>query len=396
MRNNCCYCNQFAKRLFRDGQVPRRLEGIGMRPRQNANRFASMSRLTSYPSANPQTADQLGCHYGLRICLILLSGLLITGCTPRVIVRANPTASDRGIRYYRPKPYLKVEPAEVAIEKNQTAIVPGVVRISLVYLPDFSEEYAIDVRSGLGIANVGIKLEDGWNLTEISQELDSQTDENVRAAASLLSAVGDVVPTASSSQTTAEATFTVPARNVPIGFYESIIARDSRGCKRLYGFRYVGFIPFANCPMDMGGRQTACCSDPQSALYGLSFVNGQMVFLPLDEMAHTSAVDASKPQNARADGVKVGKTSAVLEPATPLTLPQADSQFSALEIQLRAHLNELFEGIGEVRATTINDRIIVAVKVPTGAPTLPIRNSAVDWLQSVYGASAKFDVELSK
>ncbi len=396
MRNNCCYCNQFAKRLFRDGQVPRRLEGIGMRPRQNANRFAPMGRLTSYPSGNPQTANQLGCHYGLRICLILLSSLLVTGCTPRVIVRANPTASDRGIRYYRPKPYLKVEPAEVAIEKNQTAIVPGVVRISLVYLPDFSEEYAIDIRSGLGIANVGIKLEDGWNLTEISQELDSQTDENVRAAASLLSAVGDVVPTASSSQTTAEATFTVPARNVPIGFYESIIARDSRGCKRLYGFRYVGFIPFANCPMDMGGRQTACCSDPQSALYGLSFVNGQMVFLPLDEMAHTSAVDASKPQNARADGVKVGKTSAVLEPATPLTLPQADSQFSALEIQLRAHLNELFEGIGEVRATTNNDRIIVAVKVPTGAPTLPIRDSVVAWLQSVYGASAKFDVELSK
>ena len=104
----------------------------------------------------------------------------------------------------------------------------------------------------------------------------------------------------------------------------------------------------------------------------------------------------SKPQNDRADGVKAGKTSAVLEPATPLTLPLADSQFSALEIQLRAHLNELFEGIGEVRATTNNDRIIVAVKVPAGAPTLPIRNSAVDWLQSVYGASAKFDVELSQ
>lgn len=355
-----------------------------------------MSRLTSYPSGNPQTANQLGCHYGLRICLILLSGLLLIGCTPRVIVRANPTASDRGIRYYRPKPYLKVEPAEVALEKNQTAIVPGVVRISLVYLPDFSEEYAIDVRSGLGIANVGIKLENGWNLTEISQELDSQTDENVKAAASLLSAVGDVVPTASSTPQSAVATFTVPSRNVPIGFYESIIGFDSRGCKRLYGFRYVGFIPFANCPTDMGGRQTACCSDPQSALYGLSFVNGQMVFLPLDEMAHTPALDASKPQNDRADNIKAGKTSAVLGPADPLTLPLADSQFSALEIQLRAHLLTLFEGIGEVRATTNNDRIMVTVNIPNGAPSLPIRDSAVAWLQTVYGASSKFNVELSQ
>lgn len=367
-----------------------------MRPTQNANRFVPVSPLTVYPRGNPHTASPFGCHYGLSICLVLLSGLLFTGCTPRVIVRANPTSSDRGIRYYRPKPYLKVEPAEVALEKNQTTIVPGVVRISLVYLPDFSEEYAIDVRSGLGIANVGIKLEDGWNLTEISQELDSQTDENVKAAASLLSAVGDVVPTASSNPKTAEATFTVPARNVPIGFYESIIGRDSRGCKRLYGFRYLGFVPFANCPVDMGGRQTACCSDPQSALYGLSFINGQMVFLPLDEMAHTPALDATKPPIDRAEGVKAGKTAAVLGPAEPLTLPLADAPFSALEIQLRAHLTELFDGIGEVRATANNDRIMVTVKVPSGTPALPIRDSAVAWLQSVYSDTSKFNVELSQ
>jgi hypothetical protein len=323
-------------------------------------------------------------------------GLLSSGCAPRVIVRANPTASDRGIRYYRPKPYLKVEPAEVALEKNQTTIVPGVVRISLAYLPDFSEEYAIDVRSGLGIANVGIKLEDGWNLTEISQELDSQTDENVRAMASMLTAVGDVVPTSGDASKSPDVSFTVPARNVPIGFYESIIGRDARGCKRLYGFRYVGFVPFAGCPLDMGGQQAACCNSPEGGLYGLTFVNGQMVFLPLDELAHTPARDAREPSAVqRIDKAKTGRTSAEVEPAEPLDLPLVEPRLTDAEIGLRAHLVGMFDGIGEVRGASQAGATTVVVQVLPGIPTQPIRNAAEDWLRSFYGAGSRIDVEIT-
>ncbi len=328
------------------------------------------------------------------VWLLLVCSLLCMGCTPRVIVRANPTATDRGIRYYRPKPYLKIEPAEVALEKNQTTIVPGVVRISLVYLPDYSEEYAIDVRSGLGTANVGIKLQDGWNLTEISQELDSQTDENVKAVASLLSAVGDVVPTAGGTAKNAEVSFTVPARNVPIGFYESIIGRDGRGCKRLYGFRYVGFVPFAHCPLDMGGQQSSCCNDPNAGLYGLSFVGGQMVFLPLDEMAVTPAVDARSPQVEKSETTKAAKTAGEAGSAEPISLPLPTTQLSALEVQLRAKLNDLFDGIGEVRGVANGDRVTVRVSIPQGVAPLPIRQATENWLQSVYGDASRFDVEL--
>ncbi len=369
--------------------------GNGMKPRQNDNRFAPLNRWFVDACGTTLKTSIWGRCSGQAICFFLLFGPLIAGCMPRVIVRAHPTPNDQGIRYYRPKPFLKVEPAEVALEKNQTTIMPGVVRISLVYLPDFSEEYAIDVRSGLGIANVGIKLEDGWNLTEISQELDSQADENVRGVASLLSAVGDISPTSGSIPKNVEASFTVSARNVPLGFYESIIGRDSRGCKRLYGFRYVGFVPFTHCPVDGAGQQSLCCSDPESGLYGLSFVNGQMVFLPLDEMAHSSAVDATKPAVSTSDSPKAGRTSAVVSPADPLTLRLPESPLSALEIQLRAHLSETFDGIGEVRATASGERTMISVKVPLGAPTLPIRNSAEAWLQSVYGARSHFDIELS-
>ena len=333
----------------------------------------------------------------VRVVPLFFLCLLAIGCTPRVIVRAHPQPGDRGIRFYRPKPYLKVEPAEVAIDKNQTSIVPGVVRISLVYMPDFSEEYAIDVRSGLGIANVGIKLQDGWNLTEISQELDSQTDENTKAFASLLSAVGDVVPTSSGGDRTVVPSFTVPARNVPIGFYESIIGLDARGCKRLYGFRYVGFVPFSGCPLNMGGSQPACCDDPNSGLYGLSFVDGQMVFLPLNEMSHAPATSssASTLKATNAQGVPPNGVAAVGLPAEPLALPLTIEQLRGIEVQLRAQLNSIFDSIGEVRARENGDRIQVRIQIPASLPPIPIQRVAQAWLQDNLGASQAFDVELS-
>ena len=34
------------------------------------------------------------------------------------------------------------------------------------------------------------------------------------------------------------------ATNIPFGFYEAVIARDPKGKKQLYGWRYVGFMPF--------------------------------------------------------------------------------------------------------------------------------------------------------
>lgn len=375
--------------------------------------------LTQPPPTPCNLSDQRASSHVLMLLLAsLLANVLLCGCAPRVIVRANPKPNDRGIRYYRPKPYLKVEPAEVAIDKNQTKIVPGLVRISLAYLPDFSEEYSIDVRSGLGIASVGIKLEDGWNLTEISQQLDSQTDENTKAFASLLSAVGDVVPTTASGNVAPEVGFTVPARNVPIGFYESIIGRDNQGHKRLYGFRYVGFVPFAGCPIDMGGQQAACCNDPNSGLYGLSFVDGQMLFLPLDQMAHLPASGAPRTTDAGAiqatpshaigpystlpspselpDHTISDSSPAINSPAHPIALPLTSEQLVGLEVDLRAHLQSHFDGVGEVRAKVAGDRTQVRISLPAGLPALPIRQDAQQWLRSTYGKSQQMDVILEQ
>ncbi|MFN7733639.1 MAG: hypothetical protein ACK5OB_17210 [Pirellula sp.] len=226
-------------------------------------------------------------------CCLFTSAI---ACTPRVRVLANPTPHDKGIRYYRPKPYLLVSSgvAEVAVSEKEKTVTtkstpdPRYVNIQLVYLPDFEEEYAIDVRSGFGTADVAIKLEDGWNLTELNQKLDSQTDENLKAISELVGAIGKLpTPTAqgesnSKSLTDATPSCTVRASNVPLGYYESVLGRDARGRKRLYGFRYVGFLPYANCPQSMAGFECNTCETAD--LYGLVFENEAMVFRRLSDI----------------------------------------------------------------------------------------------------------------
>lgn len=229
------------------------------------------------------------------VCALVAVG--IAGCTPRVRVRANPTAHDEGIRYYRPKPYLFVTSAgeiTTTTDKEGTSSKKEVpderyVNIQLQYLPDFAEEYAIDVRSGFGIADVSITLEDGWNLTAINQKLDSQTDENIAAAAELIKGVtGALNPGQGrgfSGDVSRNQTYEMKIRatNVPLGYYESVVGRDSCGRKQLYGFRYIGFMPFQSCPVAMHGNEVNCCES--AALYGLVFDRGVMVFKPLGEIA---------------------------------------------------------------------------------------------------------------
>ncbi|MDZ4852618.1 MAG: hypothetical protein SGI77_25295 [Pirellulaceae bacterium] len=219
------------------------------------------------------------------------------GCTPRVRVRANPTIKDPGIRYYRPKPYLFVSSVgEKSVTNNpdeSTTTVtkpdPKYVNLQLQYLPDFSEEYAVDVRTGFGTADVSLTLEDGWNLTGINQKLDSKTAENIAASAELLKGIASVASPGigggrSANGATASAyEMRIAATNVPLGYYESVIGRDSCGRKHLYGFRYIGFMPFQGCPVAMSGREAGCCQSTD--LYGLVFENGVMMFKSLNEVA---------------------------------------------------------------------------------------------------------------
>lgn len=330
--------------------------------------------------------------------IVLIAPILLAaiGCAPRVHVTANPGPGAQGIRYYRPKPYLKVVPAEIQIAKDASRIEPGLVKITLAYLPDFSEEYAIDVRPGLGVADVSLELEDGWNLTKVNQKFDSQTDENISAAGDLIKAVSQFVPTAGESADEPEIEFTVPATDVPLGFYESVIGRGPDGRKQLYGFRYLGFLPYQTCPTVMGGVDLACCGDPAVTLYGLTFAGGRMVFKPLPLMA----ADPSDPA-----GVLQTAAGAERLPSTPhqareelsggLALPEIAAR---LESDLLVALQQSYPAVRRVRAvwTRRDGSPVLQVTVHTydGAPTDAIRRLVLGSLGETVAGSFLYDVEV--
>lgn len=227
-------------------------------------------------------------RHNLLAVLVLTTGIMTFGCTPRVRVRQSPGPKDTGIRYYRPKPYLRIEPASsVVAEGKKITQTPSdeFVSISMEYLPDFSEEYSIEVCPGLGSANVTVGLTDGWNLTSVNQTLDSQFDENVKAVAELAKAASGFIPSSGLDQGAPQGStqkFVVASTNVPIGYYESVISKDACGKKRLYGWRYIGFLPYSTCPIEMCGSQHLACQGVPSELFGIVFEQGVMKFKRLD------------------------------------------------------------------------------------------------------------------
>jgi hypothetical protein len=201
---------------------------------------------------------------------------------PRTIIKPNPGPRDRGIRYYRPKPYLFVKPL---VAKDGTA-VDGMVTLEMTTLPDFSEEYSIHIRSGFGINETKVTLEDGWNLTSINVDVDSQVDENLTAVSDL---VGNIPKLTGEVNTQS---MNCKASNVPMGLYEAVVSRDGHGIKRLYGFRYVGFLPYASCPTTLHGQDCESCVT--ASIYGLVFENGSMVFRELQHLpTHIEPASAS-------------------------------------------------------------------------------------------------------
>lgn len=243
-----------------------------------------------------------------RLWFSVFTLLLCSSCClgPKVTVVKNPSDCEEGIRYYRPKPYLFISPVDktVTTTKDGSVTVPGAspdaVQIKLQYLPDYTEEYSLQVDPGLGIATVNIKLQDGWNLTEINQTLDSNFDDNVKAVAELAKSAASFKTSAGDS-TLESPVATVSATNVPIGYYESVIGRDQCGRKQMYGWRYLGFMPYNTCPLDAHGMECHPCGDP-NAIYGLVFVDGRMAFRQIGVIQGTGdpvVVKADKTEEGR-------------------------------------------------------------------------------------------------
>lgn len=290
-------------------------------------------------------------------CSVLaLTGSMFSGCT-RVDVKKVRGDHTKGVRYYRPKPYLFItgeiasagedkkpvmsvfqdsplevkvaekptNPSKVALASakqprdiaeddqrtnrvggnggldNKVACDPPILQkisMKLEYLPDFSEEYAINLKPGLGSGKFDFKLENGWNLTSLNAETDQQTDEIIGSIGSLIGSVASAVSPLEDGgrkgmiPKTSECPPTIYGSNVPFGFYEAVIACDPHGRKQLYGWRYVGFMPFQSCPVEPRGAQQVCC-DTQD-IYGMVVVNNVLQFQKIHAIP-TVPVDPNTP-----------------------------------------------------------------------------------------------------
>lgn len=290
----------------------------------------------------------------LRTVTFGLIAVVLIGCGPSVRVRRHPAPDASGVRYYRPKPYLLVQAAPQLVTKDKVTsqhYTGEAVSISLQYLPDFSEEYAIDVRPGLGSAEVSVELEDGWNLTSINQTLDSNFDENVAAIAELASAAASYSLTGGEAQGSGSTQrFVVKATNVPLGYYESVLKADRCGRKRLCGWRYIGFLPFqpgcSQTVMPCGGVIDDF-GELGQPLYGLVFDSGVMTFKPMHRIA--SEADSTK------QAVSVGEFQA--PPSQAQALQQLEA---AIERSMLEEYGESFH----VTATFDRDQHRVSIQLP--------------------------------
>lgn len=116
--------------------------------------------------------------------IFILSALvwLAFGCTRVTVVRVPDPgdSSTEGFRFYRPYPYLAI--SETAEEKSGRPML----QYKIIWLPDLSQEYAIQVRAGVGTVDFKPSFEEGWKLVGIDAKLDSKTDKIIEAASGFL------------------------------------------------------------------------------------------------------------------------------------------------------------------------------------------------------------------
>jgi len=104
-----------------------------------------------------------------RIAILLLF-LGLGSCVSVTVEKFDGCEDVKGVRYYRPQLHVWVKKV---LPTKQNPGASGVTT-ETVWLPDMSQEYIIQWKSGwFGSANPKFALSDGWNLTGFESEVDS-------------------------------------------------------------------------------------------------------------------------------------------------------------------------------------------------------------------------------
>ncbi|MHB8174400.1 MAG: hypothetical protein ACYDFU_08095 [Nitrospirota bacterium] len=168
----------------------------------------------------------------MQAVLLTVPLILLTSCASVTATKVTDDHTE-GIRYYRPAPYLLVSDsfANVSSATKKGEFENNKYAVSIIYLPDISQEYAIKASGGLGTANLKLTLQDGWNLVSTEQSVDSKTSEIITAFGGILG-----------SATNLPKSF-VPSEkdNIP-GIYKFEFGKDGKisGVKQVVRFSDLG------------------------------------------------------------------------------------------------------------------------------------------------------------
>jgi len=107
------------------------------------------------------------------------------------------TDNTEGLRFYRPAPYLQVSEAADTTDGGSKSGGAQATRLqfSIVWLPDYKQEYIVQSHPGFGSVTFKRTLADGWNLTGMEASMDSKTAEILTALAGLLPKATRAQPT---------------------------------------------------------------------------------------------------------------------------------------------------------------------------------------------------------
>lgn len=102
--------------------------------------------------------------------------IFLSNCASVEIQPLADSKDKKGIRFYRPAPYLFVT------MNSKGQCIP-----SIIYLPDKSQEYIITPHAGMGSVSFKPTLQNGWNLTAFDGNVDSKTPETLNAISGMIS-----------------------------------------------------------------------------------------------------------------------------------------------------------------------------------------------------------------
>lgn len=108
--------------------------------------------------------------------LLFILPLLFISCARVTVTHVKPGDTSEGIHFVRPRPYLLVSSQGENLKSE------------ILWLPDYSQEYTVNLRPGIGRSNLDLKLKDGWMLTEMGAETDSRFSEALSAFGNVLEA----------------------------------------------------------------------------------------------------------------------------------------------------------------------------------------------------------------